>query len=218
MSGLLMKDLELIKINMKTYLAVFLIGFIYLITQESGSTFFVAYAIFVSIGVSVGTISYDGYHHGMKFLMTLPVTKKQYVQSKYLLSFGFAVLVSVVSLLLGMIRIQISGKQEVEDLLISAGAALVVSSIILCGMIPLRLKYEAEKSRIVMVAAVAVIFLAAAVCKKLYDAYQESFGKGLQFLDTLSGWQIVIGLIVVMAVCIVASMKVSERIMEKKEF
>lgn len=218
MSGLLMKDLELIKINMKTYLAVFLIGLIYLITQENGSTFFVAYATFVSIGVSVGTISYDGYHHGMKFLMTLPVTKKQYVQSKYLLSFCFAVLVSVVSLVLGMIRIQISGKQEIEDLLISAGVALVISGIILCGMIPLRLKYEAEKSRIVMVAAVAVIFLVVAACKKLYDMYQESLGKGLQFLDTLSGWKITIVLIAVMVVCLVVSVKVSERIMEKKEF
>ena len=199
------------------YLAVFLIGIIYLVAQENGSTFFVAYAIFVSIGVSVGTISYDGYHHGMKFLMTLPVTKKQYVQSKYLLSFGFAVLVSVISLLLGMMRIQISGKQEAEDLLISAGTALVISCIILCGMIPLRLKYEAEKSRIVMVAAVA-IFLVAAVCKELYDVYQKSFGKGLQFLDTLSGWQIAVGLIVVMMICLAVSVKVSERIMEKKEF
>ena len=213
MRGLLMKDLELIKINMKIYLAVFLIGIIYLVAQENGSTFFVAYAIFVSIGVSVGTISYDGYHHGMKFLMTLPVTKKQYIQSKYLLSFGFAVLVSVISLLWGMIRIQISG-----NLLISAGTALVISCIILCGMIPLRLKYEAEKSRIVMVAVVVVIFLVAAACKKLYDVYRKSFGKGLQFLDTLSGWQIAVWLIVVMMICLAVSVKVSERIMEKKEF
>ena len=189
MRGLLMKDLELIKINMKMYLAVFLIGIIYLVAQENGSTFFVAYAIFVSISVSVGTISYDGYHHGMKFLMTLPVTKKQYVQSKYLLSFGFAVLVSVISLLLGMIRIQISGKQEAEDLLISAGTALVISCIILCGMIPLRLKYEAEKSRIVMVAVVVVIFLVAAACKELYDVYQKSFAVSeYPFRMADSGW------------------------------
>lgn len=33
MRGLLMKDLELIKINMKMYLAVFLIGIIYLVAQ-----------------------------------------------------------------------------------------------------------------------------------------------------------------------------------------
>ena len=37
MRGLLMKDLELIKINMKMYLAVFLIGIIYLVAQENGS-------------------------------------------------------------------------------------------------------------------------------------------------------------------------------------
>ena len=40
MRGLLMKDLELIKINMKIYLAVFLIGIIYLVAQENGSTLF----------------------------------------------------------------------------------------------------------------------------------------------------------------------------------
>lgn len=84
-------------------------------------------------------------------------------------------------------------------------------------MIPLRLKYEAEKSRIVMVAVVAVIFLVAAACKELYDVYQKSFGKGLQFLD-ISGWQIAVGLIVVMMICLAVSVKVSERIMEKKEF
>ena len=69
-----------------------------------------------------------------------------------------------------------------------------------------------------MVAAVAVIFLIAAACKKLYDLYRESFGKGLQFLNTLSGGQIAIILIIVIAICIAASMKVSERIMEGKEF
>ena len=42
MSGLLAKDMELLKINMKTYLAVFLIGFMYLIVQKNGSTFFVS--------------------------------------------------------------------------------------------------------------------------------------------------------------------------------
>ena len=38
MRGLLMKDLELIKINMKIYLAVFLIGIIYLVAQKNKST------------------------------------------------------------------------------------------------------------------------------------------------------------------------------------
>ena len=48
--------------------------------------------------------------------------------------------------------------------------------------------------------------------------YQKSFGKGLRFLNTLSGWQIAVGLIVVMMICLAVSVKASERIMEKKEF
>lgn len=218
MSGLLVKDLELMKINLKTYLAVFLIGLIYLAAQKNGGTFFVCYAIFVSIGVSVGTISYDSYHHGMNFLMTLPVTRKQYVWSKYLLAFGFLIVVSVISLLLGMLKIQVSGTQETMDLLISAGVSLAVACVVISGMIPLRLKYEVEKSRVLMAALVAVVFFVVIACKKLFDRYQEAGGRSLDFLADLSGWQIGVILIAVALICIGVSVKVSDHIMEKKEF
>ena len=216
MSGLLMKDLELLKVNIKTYLIVFLIGIIYLIAQENGCTFFVGYMIFVSIGVAVGTISYDGYHHGMNFLMTLPFTRKQYVRSKYLFAFGFTVAVSAASLILGIARVQFGGAQEVQDILISAGASLFCAGIVLVVMIPMRLKYEIEKSRILMVALVAVLFLIVAALRKIM--LLSGGTAGLQFLTALSGWQIAVAMIVVMVICMVVSLKVSDRIMEKKEF
>ena len=216
MSGLLMKDLELLKVNIKTYLIVFLVGIIYLFVQTDGSTFFVGYMIFVSIGVSVGTISYDGYHHGMNFLMTLPFTRKQYVRSKYLFAFGFTVAVSVASLILGVVRVQFGGIQEVQDLLISAGASLFCAGIALAVMIPMRLKYEVEKSRILMVALVAILFLVVVAFRKIMLLSDGNVG--LQFLTALSGEQIVAALIVVMVVCIAVSVKVSEGIMERKEF
>ena len=218
MSGLLVKDLELMKINLKTYLTVFLMGLIYLVAQKNGGTFFVCYAIFVSIGVSVGTISYDSYHHGMNFLMTLPVTRKQYVWSKYLLAFGFLIVVSVISLLLGMLKIQISGTQETADLLISAGVSLTVACVVISGMIPLRLKYEVEKSRVLMAALVAVVFFVIIACKKMFDRYQEAVGGNLGFLDNLSEWQIGAVLAVVALICVAVSVRVSDHIMEKKEF
>lgn len=39
MSGLLMKDLELLKVNIKTYFVVFAVGIIYLFVQTDGSIF-----------------------------------------------------------------------------------------------------------------------------------------------------------------------------------
>lgn len=218
MSGLLMKDLELLKVNIKTYFIVFAVGIIYLFVQTDGSIFFISYMIFVSLSVTVGTISYDGYHHGMNFLMTLPVTRKQYVWSKYLLGFCFAAVTGVAALLIGILKVQVTGNQEMQDLLISAGVSMILAGMILCGTIPLRLKYEAEKSRIIMVAAAAALFLLVAVCREGYNIYKKGFVRGFEFLERISGWQTACLLIVLLMICTAVSVKASERIMERKEF
>ena len=218
MSGLLMKDLELLKVNIKTYFIVFAVGIIYLFVQTDGSIFFISYMIFVSLSVTVGTISYDGYHHGMNFLMTLPVTRKQYVWSKYLLGFCFAAVTGMAALLIGILKVQVTGNQEMQDLLISAGVSMILAGMILCGTIPLRLKYEAEKSRIIMVAAAAALFLLVAVCREGYNIYKKGFVRGFEFLERISGWQTACLMIVLLIICTAVSVKVSERIMERKEF
>ena len=218
MSGLLMKDLELLKVNIKTYFIVFAVGIIYLFVQTDGSIFFISYMIFVSLSVTVGTISYDGYHNGMNFLMTLPVTRKQYVWSKYLLGFCFAAVTGMAALLIGILKVQVTGNQEMQDLLISAGVSMILAGMILCGTIPLRLKYEAEKSRIIMVAAAAALFLLVAVCREGYNIYKKGFVRGFEFLERISGWQTACLMIVLLMICTAVSVKVSERIMERKEF
>lgn len=214
MSGLLMKDLELLKVNIKTYFLVFMIGIIYLFVQTDGSVFFVGYITFVSLSVTVGTISYDGYHHGMNFLMTLPFTRKEYVRSKYLTAAGITVAAAIVSIIPGFLKAQQVSTQK--EYLVSAGVILILAGILLSVMLPLRLKYEIEKSRILMVALIAVIFLIAAGGKKALELYKGN--ADFQLLNTFAGWQIAIAMIVVMVICMAVSVKVSERIMERKEF
>ena len=207
MSGLLMKDLELLKVNIKTYFIVFAVGIIYLFVQTDGSIFFISYMIFVSLSVTVGTISYDSYHHGMNFLMTLPFTRKDYVISKYLTAAG-------VTLAAGILKAQsVSTRKE---FLISTGAVMICAGIFLAILLPMRLKYEIEKCRILMVALIAVIFLLAAGGKKALELCKGS--ATLHLLNTFAGWQIAAAMIVVMVVCMAVSVKVSEGIMERKEF
>lgn len=214
MSGLLMKDLELLKVNIKTYFLVFMIGIIYLFVQTDGSIFFVGYITFVSLSVTVGTISYDGYHHGMNFLMTLPFTRKEYVRSKYLTAAGITVAAAIVSIIPGFLKAQHVSTQK--EYLVSAGVILILAGILLSVMLPLRLKYEIEKSRILMVALIAVIFLIAAGGKKALELYKGN--ADFQLLNVFAGWQIAIAIIVAMVICMAVSVKVSERIMERKEF
>lgn len=214
MSGLLMKDLELLKVNIKIYFIVFLVGIFYLFSQTDGSIFFISYMIFVSLSVTVGTISYDGYHHGMNFLMTLPFTRKEYVISKYQTAAGVTLAAGIISMIPGFLKAQSVNMQK--EFLMSTGAVMICAGIFLAILLPMRLKYEIEKSRVLMVALVAVMFLIAAGGKKVLKLYKGNVG--LQFLNTFAGWQIAIAMIVVMAVCLAVSVKVSERIMEKKEF
>ena len=214
MSGLLMKDLELLKVNIKTYLIVFLVGIFYLFVQTDGSIFFISYMIFVSLSVTVGTISYDGYYHGMNFLMTLPFTRKEYVISKYLTAAGVTLAAGIISILPGLLKAQSVNTRK--EFLMSTGTVMICAGIFLAILLPMRLKYEIEKSRILMVALVAVIFLIAAGGKKALELCKGS--AGLQLLNTFSEWQIAIAMIVVMVVCMAVSVKVSEGIMERKEF
>lgn len=203
-----MKDLELLKVNIKTYFIVFAVGIIYLFVQTDGSIFFISYMIFVSLSVTVGTISYDSYHHGMNFLMTLPFTRKEYVISKYLTAAG------ILSMIPGLLKAQsVSTRKE---FLISTGAVMICAGIFLAILLPMRLKYEIEKSRILMVALIAVIFLLAAGGKKALELCKGS--ATLHLLNTFAGWQIAAAMIVVMVVCMAVSVKVSEGIMERKEF
>lgn len=203
-----MKDLELLKVNIKTYFIVFAVGIIYLFVQTDGSIFFISYMIFVSLSVTVGTISYDSYHHGMNFLMTLPFTRKEYVISKYLTAAG------ILSMIPGLLKAQsVSTRKE---FLISTGAVMICAGIFLAILLPMRLKYEIEKSRILMVALIAVIFLLAAGGKKALELCKGS--ATLHLLNTFAGWQIAIAMIVVMVICMAVSVKVSEGIMERKEF
>lgn len=203
-----MKDLELLKVNIKTYFIVFAVGIIYLFVQTDGSIFFISYMIFVSLSVTVGTISYDSYHHGMNFLMTLPFTRKEYVISKYLTAAG------ILSMIPGLLKAQsVSTRKE---FLISTGAVMICAGIFLAILLPMRLKYEIEKCRILMVALIAVIFLLAAGGKKALELCKGS--ATLHLLNTFAGWQIAAAMIVVMVVCMAVSVKVSEGIMERKEF
>lgn len=59
MRGLLRKDLELARLNIKMWGVLFFIGVIYLFNGKSmdGGSFFTAYMMFASIGLSAGTIS-----------------------------------------------------------------------------------------------------------------------------------------------------------------
>lgn len=81
--GLLIKDLCLMGEIRKLLLIILFVTAIFIFNGTS-STFLTGY-IMIIIAFLVGmTISYDEMNNGLAFLMTLPVTRRQYVAEKFI--------------------------------------------------------------------------------------------------------------------------------------
>lgn len=145
MRGLLIKDLKILSQQKRVWMLMVLISVIMLFSTSDFS-FIIGYVTILASIVALSTISYDEMDNGYTFLFTLPVDVKGYVLTKYILSIGISTLVWGLANVLFLVAGK--GVYGVEDF-VSAVLLLVVALMMQFVMIPLQLKFGAEKSRIV---------------------------------------------------------------------
>mgnify|MGYP002234333676 CR=1 FL=1 len=118
---------------------------------------------------SLSTISYDEFDNGNAFLFSLPISRKDYVKEKYLLSFllGFG------ALILGLLIICVAGfLKETRSCGYHLGCTdnpinlIIIQAI----MLPFQLKYGPEKARIALMGTFGLIFAAGVIFVKLTQA------------------------------------------------
>ena len=83
MKGLLIKDYKLLMLQKKTFLLILLIAICMNFAMQDNPGFIIGYLTFFAALMANTTLSYDEYGNGVLFLLTLPVTGKTYVRSKY---------------------------------------------------------------------------------------------------------------------------------------
>ncbi len=220
MKGLLKKDFCLLAGQKTTVMIVLILGII-LTISEGDISFAIFYSAFVGATLAISTLSYDSYENGMAFLMTLPMQRKNYVQEKYLFVFLVSTVLSTIIFALGLIMQMISGKQDVlaETVIMFVGALLSIM-VLMSIMIPVQLKFGAEKSRVIMLIVAGVIVLGG-----FFSTYLiQNFGKELQgVLNYISniqitGVQLLVIFILVMVLIVAGSMLIAVKVLEKKEY
>lgn len=224
MIGLLKKDMAIVSCNARVYVVVIAFGILYsLFTAKSGvpSNFFSVYLIMVLSFAGIGTISYDDMGGGMGFLLTLPVKKSTYVREKYLFcmlcAFAGWVISAAVGVILyrGELGAMISGDESffLSTLMFAAAAGILIAL-----MIPLRLRFGSENSRVIIlgICAAAAAFLFAAM--RLLSYISIDGVDVLLWLQGLSGVQLLTAFLVFLILEFLVSYFCSLRIMRKKEF
>ena len=129
--------------------------------------------VFVSI-LSMSTITYDEANHGLNTLLTLPITRSDYVKEKYLFSLIITGIGFVFVTILGCFR-----KSGFMETLVILSTALLLLALSL----PFQLKEGNEKGRIVLFVVVFGCTFLFAFLNQFIPKFFESMEETLNALD-----------------------------------
>lgn len=220
--GLMIKDLLQLKSYKKT-LIIFILFFIFIAMTNSDILSFVQIItmmltlVFGMVGIA--TFSYDQMANADKYILTLPLSKKEIVKSKYIFticsSFIGAILGVIISLIILVIKKQ---NFDIGDVLSTTLGGVLGIGIVEAIQIPCIYKWGAEKGRIqIYVIAFAIAFIAGAVA---YIGEKLNINLPINnILDILNKLNKLLPYIVLATIAIVyyISYKISYKIYLKKE-
>lgn len=215
MAGLIEKDIRLL-LQRKVLLILFFVISIVVGFSKDG-TFILGYLPFLTAMILISTISYDELDNGYQFLMTLPISERLYVKEKYIFCMGGTALAWVLAVILYMAA-QITAGNEIvlSEQALEILMFLCVVCILMAIMLPIQMKFGAERGRIVLL---CVVGGAAAVVALITGLVNLSAGSvPLYLAGSISDSVIVIGSVAVTFLVLVISYHASVKIMQKKEF
>lgn len=218
MKGLLVKDFRLMK-GQKNFLVLLFIMIAFVFISGMDASFFMGYLPFLLMIAAMSTITYDEFDNGMAFLMVLPISRKLYVQEKYLFGgvLGFTGLASAFVLFL-ISEINKGSSMTFTQYVLLFLCFLAFVILFLCLMIPIQLKFGSEKGRIVLFiiffGIIGMVYLVSKITDKIPAQVIEVF-RGIPKLPFGILAALAVGIYIL---ALFISLKISLGIMEKKEW
>lgn len=223
MKALLMKDLRTLKNERRLWVSIIGVSVLFGVLFQNWY-FMMGYIMFGLSMIARTMYQYDVADQGIVYLMTLPITRKEYVKEKYLLILMSICIGGILSMILTKIGMlftpdQADSNQEIFSAFLGILAvALVLQAIIF----PVELKYDVSKSRIIillLVMGIIILFTAfdmliGAILVAFITIFVDAFG-GIfiqHFLGTVLLSAVVVGMIYF------SSYRKSVKIMGQKEF
>lgn len=208
MKGLIKKDLLMIKGNLK-YALLFLVVFIIISLEDVSVIYYIP--TFISMMIFITTFSYDEYNSWDAYAISMPVSRKDIVKSKYIASiiliFIAVIFTIIISLIIGLIYNNINFQEIIANVLICAASIIILEAI----MFPLIYKFGVEKGRIGIFVGIFGMALLIGFLLKNFNVDANNF---IVFFDKYYYLIIPITLIIVLVI----SYLISKKIYLKKEF
>ena len=217
MKGLFVKDIELMKQQKQFFILVVVMGVILNLAGGSGSvSFATGYFTIVTAIFAITTISYDEFDNGLAFLMTLPVTRKQYVAEKYLLGAGLTAVAWGIATITGVICKGVAELQGcLSETIIGSLIYIPLALLMLAVSLPLVIHFGAEKGRYIAMVMWAIIFAVVYILIKTMGLSADAVDA---WLNGLNWGMVLAGVALFTVIVYMGSFGIGVRLMEKKEF
>lgn len=217
MRGLLIKDLLLLKNQLRFFLLFFFLS-AGMLLADFDSVFVINYVTLIFSLFTLSSISYDEFDNGYAFLFTLPISRNQYAAEKYvfgLVTGGTAwITVTIFAVIMNLAR----GRAGAGELVVMAFLYLFISFLFLAAVVPVQLKFGAEKGRLVLILLIGVIFAAGFIVVKAAKAFQLDLSSAADSVTAFSIGPVMIVLFLISLAAVFVSYLVSVKIMKKKQF
>ena len=220
--GLLKKDLYNLASYKTTLIIVVLFCGIAIIGTDAIYWGSVVIGIIVGM-ISLSTFSYDEMSKSNKYILTLPVTRKEIVLEKYVLAIGATILGGIlgfiVTLLVGNVMNYLRPDNlidiNIETLLATSVGGMFGISLIQSIQIPSIFKWGAEKGRIQMFIVLFVLVITGAIAGFLLK--QAGLSVDIEKLESILNNFGLVALILLSCLMYFISYKISYKIYKNKE-
>ncbi len=157
MKALFIQDFRYM-LTQKSFLALIaLVGIVLALTQNDNYIFVIGYLGFMGMM----SVTMDDQSNGLTFLFSLPIDRRVYVREKYCFIVLMGVLFgSVATALCLLFRVFADYKAPLDEILATAFGTFFVMLLFVAIMLPLQLKFGAERARLASFIAIGFFFAA----------------------------------------------------------
>jgi len=149
MKGLILKDLYNLKNNGKSIIFV-LVVFSFVSFSQNNIGFLIGYTILLGSMLVINTMSYDNMAKWDKYALTMPVTRRDVVFSKYLVSIIVTFIGAAIAIVLCFAQGIYKHNLDALEILAVTGAVVAAGFLFISIMLPFIYKFGIEKSRILI--------------------------------------------------------------------
>lgn len=217
MKALFIQDIRYMLTQKSFLVTILIVGIALALGQNDNYIFVIGYLGFMGMITGLMSLTMDDQSHGLAFLFSLPIDRRTYVREKYLFVVFMGIVFSLFATALCLLfRVFADYKAPTDEILSTAVGTLAVMLLFICFMLPLQLKFGAERARLASFIAIGLFFAAVIVAGLVVN-----FADALPFIQaflSLSPVALIGIAIAFLIVCLRISYSASLRVMLRREF